>query len=172
MLRKKYIACFFSIALTAIVSTYGCNPFSPAIDDSLPKDLFGDAHTVDGFFQAFRAAYQFKDTVSYGKLLAPEFIFSYRNYDRGLDLQWGRDEEMRTTGSLFASSENLDLLWGNIIDSTGTDTVFDVTRAFSLDVTLNISDILHTDGRAVFHLTRPTKEATWQAVQWRDESNF
>lgn len=158
------------IAGTSILSS--CNPFAPAIDDTPGNNLFGDPHTIDGFFQAFRSAYQFKDTTSYGKLLAPTFTFSYHNYDRGLDLQWGRDEELLTTGSLFANSEELNLLWGTVIDSTGSDTLFDITRSFSLDVTLNSTDRLHTDGRAVFRLSRPTKDDSWQAVQWVDESNF
>ncbi|HYM19413.1 MAG TPA: hypothetical protein VEW28_00240 [Candidatus Kapabacteria bacterium] len=161
-----------ALLLAAAICSSSCNPFAPAIDDSLPQNLFGDAHTVDGFFQVFRSAYQFKDTTLYGALFDQRFIFSYHNYDRGLDLQWGRDEEMLTTGSLFSSAQELDLLWGNIIDSTGTDTVFDVTRAFSLDVKLNQDDVLHTDGRAVFHLIRPTKSDLWKAASWVDESNF
>lgn len=158
------------ISLAAIAAA--CNPFAPALDESLPQNSFGDPHTIDGYFQAFRSAYQFRDTTLYGQLLDQQFIFSYHNYDRGLDLQWGRDEEMLTTGALFNSTQALDLLWGNIIDSLGTDTVYDVTRAFSLDVTLTSSDVLHTDGRAVFHLVRAQASDPWKAVQWRDESNF
>jgi hypothetical protein len=79
---------------------------------------------------------------------------------------------MQTTGSLFVSSESLDLLWGNVLDSNGTDTVYDITRAFSLDITLNLGEILHVDGRAIFSLVRATKNDPWQAIRWRDESNF
>ncbi|HET9135542.1 MAG TPA: hypothetical protein VFO76_02805 [Candidatus Kapabacteria bacterium] len=160
-------ACIGSLMLLS-----SCNPFAPELDSSLPQNLFGDPHTIEGFFQSFRSAYQFKDTTSYGQLLSPDFVFSYHNYDRGLDLQWGRDEEMTYTGKLMNSAEQLDLLWGNVIDSTGSDTVFNVTRSFSLDVTFNPSDVLHTDGRAVFLLRRKTKDDGWQAVLWRDESNF
>ncbi len=149
-----------------------CNPFSPTLDESLPQNQYGDAKTIDGFFQAFRLSYQFKDTSVYGKLIAPNFTFSYRNFDRGLDLEWGRSEEMRTTGSLFESAQSLDLLWGNVLDSSGTDNVFDITRSFSLNVTINLGEILHVDGRAIFHLERPTKEDGWQTIRWRDESNF
>jgi hypothetical protein len=165
-------AAFLIVGAAVIAGCISCNPFSPPIDNTLSQNSFGDPHTVSGFFDAFRSAYQFKDTTFYGKLLAPNFVFSYRNYDRGLDLEWGRDEEMQTTGSLFASTESLDLLWGNVLDSSGTETVYDITRTFSLDVKLNPSDILHVDGRAVFTLNRPTKNDPWQAVRWRDESNF
>ncbi len=160
------------IILLGAAFVLSCNPFAPAIDNTLSQKSFGDPHTDSGFFDAFRYAYLFKDTTYYGKLLAPNFVFSYRNYDRGLDLEWGRDEEMQTTGSLFASSESLNLLWGDILDRNGTDTVEDITRAFSLDITLNPSDILHVDGRAIFTLVRVTKNDVWQAIRWRDESNF
>ena len=126
---KKYtsgVSLFYAIVLLT-----SCNPFSPEIDNTLSQNSFGDPHTVNGFFDAFRSAYQFRDTTFYGKLLAPNFIFSYRNYDRGLDLEWGRDEEMQTTGSLFGSAQSLDLLWGNVLDSSGTETAYDITRSFS-----------------------------------------
>ena len=157
--------------LSALAFFISCNPFSPGIDNTISQNGFS-ADSINGFFEVFRSAYQFKDTTYYGKLLAPNFIFSYRNYDRGLDLEWGRDEEMQTTGSLFASSESLDLLWGNILDSSGSDTVFDITRSFSLDITLNLGEVLHVDGRAIFNLARRTKNDPWQAIRWRDESNF
>src|SRR5579872_5296171 len=155
------------MAAGMIAGIISCNPFSPAIDSNISQTGVS-ADSVNGFFEIFREAYQFKDTTIYGKLLAPSFIFSYRNYDRGLDLEWGRDEDMQTTGLLFASSESLDLLWGDILDSSGTDTIYDVTRAFSLDVTFNPDDIEHVDGRAIFTLTRTTKNDPWQAIRWRD----
>jgi len=170
-LQKRNHAPLVAILFVGML-LFSCNPFAPAIDNTLSQKSFGDAHTDSGFFDAFRYAYLFKDTTYYGKLLAPNFTFSYRNYDRGLDLEWGRDEEMQTTGSLFASSESLNLLWGDILDRNGTDTVDDITRAFSLDITLNGSEPFHVDGRAIFTLARPTKNDVWQAVRWRDESNF
>ena len=164
-------AALFGILLLAALGV-ACNPFAPKLDESGGQALFGDPHTIEGYFQAFRYAYQFKDTTLYGSLLAPNFTFSYRNYDRGVDVEWGRDEEMRTTGSLFQSAQNFDLLWGNVLDSSGTATVFNITRSFSLDVTFNPGDITHVDGRAIFHLERPSSSAPWQAVSWRDESNL
>jgi hypothetical protein len=160
----------FAIWIVLILAA--CNPFAPAVDDSPVESPFGDPKTIDGFFTAFRSAYQFKDTLLYGKLFAPNFTFSYRNFDRGLDLEWGRDEELRTTGSLFESALALDLLWGNVLDSSGTDVVYDITRSFSLTITLNIAEVLNVDGRAIFHLERPAPTDPWQAVRWRDESNF
>jgi hypothetical protein len=163
----KYLLCIASVLL--ILS---CNPFAPEEDTSIVSNPIGDRTTIEGYFQSFRFAYQFRDSSIYGKLLAPDFTFSYRNFDRGLDMEWGRSEEMRTTSALFESAQALDLLWGNVLDSSGTDVVYDVTRAFSLNITLNLGDILHVDGRVIFHLERATKDDPWMAVRWRDESNF
>src|SRR3970282_819041 len=80
-----------------------CNPFAPALDtsDEVDFSLIGDPTTVDGVFQNIRYAYTFRDTTIYGQLLAGDYSFVYRDYDRGVDVSWGRDEEMRTTHGLF-----------------------------------------------------------------------
>jgi hypothetical protein len=160
------------LIIVASLATLSCNPFAPELDESAGQLKFGDPTTIEGYFESFRYAYQFKDTSLYSSLLEPSFIFSYKNYDRGLDLEWGRDEEVRTTAALFNSVQVLDLLWGNVIDSLGTPTTFDITRTFSLDVTLNPSEVLHVDGRAIFSLRRDTLGRPWRAVRWRDESNL
>jgi hypothetical protein len=162
----------YVLLLFSGVAILACNPFAPELDESVGQLKFGDPTTVEGYFEAFRYAYQFKDTSLYSSLLDQSFIFSYKNYDRGLDLEWGRDEEVRTTAALFNSVQSLDLLWGNVLDSLGTATSFDITRTFSLDVTLNPSEVLHVDGRAIFSLRRDTVGKPWRAVRWRDESNL
>ena len=166
----RWLATYL-LLISALFAT-SCNPFAPELDDSIGQIKFGDPTTVEGYFESFRYAYQFKDTSLYSSLLHPSFIFSYKNYDRGLDLEWGRDEEVRTTSGLFNSVQSLDLLWGNVLDSMGTATSFDITRAFSLDVTLNPSEVLHVDGRAIFSLRRDTVGKPWRAIRWRDESNL
>jgi hypothetical protein len=166
------IPAFVGVLVVSAWMAGGCNPFAPKLDETSSTVQFGDPHTVDGFFQAFKYAYEFKDTTLYGSLIAPSFIFSFRDYDLGVDVQWGRDEEMNHTASLFQNTQMLTLLWGNILDSSGTATEFDVTRSFSLDVTVNEGDIEHVDGRAIFHLERPTPSDPWKATQWQDESNL
>ncbi|MDP4198224.1 MAG: hypothetical protein Q8922_04885 [Bacteroidota bacterium] len=168
LLRNALRVTAYALLLIVI----GCNPFAPKLDETAPTVQFGDAHTIDGFFQAFKYAYEFKDTTLYGALIASDFTFSYRNYDRGVDITWGRDDEMRSTGSLFENAEAISLLWGTVLDSSGTSTAFDITRSFSLDITFNAADVEHVDGRAVFHLERPTPSDIWQAGHWQDESNL
>ena len=170
MIKRAILPCALITALLAIVSA--CNPFAPKLDESAPSGQFGDPHTIPGYFQSFKYSYEFKDTTLYGTLIAPNFTFTYTDYDRGVTVQWGRDDEMRKTAGLFENSESLTLLWGNVIDSSGTSTAFDITYTFSLDVTFNPSDIEHVDGRAVFHLERPTPSDPWKATQWVDQSTL
>jgi hypothetical protein len=157
----------FSVVTMTLLS---CNPFAPALDESATQAQFGDAHNIPGFFQAFKYAYEFRDTTTYGALIAPDFTFSYRKYDPGVvDITWGRDDEMRSTATLFENAERISLNWGDM-DSTGTQTECDVTISFSLDITFN-GDIEQVHGRAVFHLERASPSDIWRAKLWRDESN-
>ncbi len=159
-------------AILLLAALAACNPFAPKLSETPSTTQFGDPHTVDGYFQAFKYAYEFKDTTLYGTLLAPDFIYSFRDYNRGVDVQWGRDDDMRATAGLFAYAQTLSLLWGDVIDSSGTDTALNITRVFSLDVTFNPDDIEHVDGRAIFRLERATPSDPWKAGSWQDESNL
>ena len=61
------------------------NPFAPGISDIDYSFSLGDQTTIDGFFQSFAYAYSMRDTLHYGNLLADDFIFSYRNYEKEMD---------------------------------------------------------------------------------------
>ena len=153
-----------------------CNPFAPALDENLDEgsSILGDPTTVDGVFQNMKYAYTFRDTSIYGQLLTGDFNFVFRDYDRGVDVTWGRDEEMRTTGGLFRNVQRLDLVWNNI-DSLSNDsrnTLTSVTRNFNLTVTFNPSDIIRIDGYANLTLARARSQDAWHLIRWRDESNF
>ncbi len=153
----------------------GCvNPFAPGLETSngSSSSILGDQHTVDGVFKNFQYAYTFKDTLIYGQLLDPAFSFVYRDYDLGVDVSWGRDDEMRTTYGLFLNTQNLNLVWNNILSESGDSLNLDVTRNFSLTITFNASDIVQVNGYAALTLTRPNQESIWKIIQWRDESNF
>ncbi len=101
--------------------------------------------------------------------MSPDFIFTYRDYDNGVDVSWNRDEEMRITYRLFQNTENLDLVWNNInfISEDSTN----VIRSFNLTVTFNPSDVVFLDGRANLRL-RKNDNGAWQIVNWVDESNY
>lgn len=163
---------------TSIVMIYfifflsGCiNPFAPKLDEDNISDgnFLNSQKKIDGVFNNFQYAYSFKDTTIYGKLLSEDFTFSYRDYDRGIDYSWGRDDEMRVSYGLFSNSERLDLVWNNIISVTEDST--NIVRSFNLTVTFNPSDIIYVDGRVNLTL-RKNSEDDWLITRWIDESNY
>ncbi|MCL4550047.1 MAG: hypothetical protein M1495_15930 [Bacteroidetes bacterium] len=147
------------------------NPFAPKVDSNLGKGsgLISDRSTVDGVFQNFQYAYTFKDTLIYSQLLDKNFIFSYRDYDLGVDVSWGRDDEMKVTNGLFQNSQRLDLIWNNIVSITGDSTR--IVRSFNLTVTFNPTDIIYIDGRVNLTLGKDSGNK-WKIIRWVDESNF
>lgn len=157
-----------------LLTVTACNPFAPAIDEDAFNDsgLISDQTTVEGLFQNFRYAYTFKDTTIYGGLLAQDFTFTYRDYERNIDENWGRDEEMRITWHLFQSASNLNLVWNNIVGFSGDSLRSSVTRGFNLTVNFNPNDIIRVDGRVSLDLSRANVEHPWRITQWRDESNY
>jgi hypothetical protein len=165
----RYICAF-----VASLTVWGCvNPFAPRLNTSSQgSSILGDQHTTDGVFQNFKQAYSFKDTTIYGKLIASDFIFTYHDYDQGVDVFWGRDDEMRTTYGLFQNTDQLDLVWNNTISETGDSLKLDITRGFNLVVTFNPNDVVYIDGYADLTLERPTSNDIWQISEWMDESNF
>ena len=166
----------FLIMIPFIASlTAGCsNPFAPGLDTSAEESLsiLGDQRTIEGVFRNFQYAYTFKDSTIYGQLLDPNFAFVYRDYDNGIDVSWGRDEDMRTTFGLFMNAQNLDLTWNNTVSFSGDSLTANVTRSFSMNVTFNPNDIIRVNGYANFTVARPSQQSIWKIVRWRDESNF
>jgi hypothetical protein len=161
-----------SLLAAIVFLASGCiNPFAPGRDDN-PGESACDPHTLDGAFQCFRAAYTFRDTTLYGQLLDPNFVFVYRNYDLGIDITWGRDDEMRTSYGLFQNTQKIDLIWNNIISKNEDSSQVNVVRGFNLTIIFNPNDIERVDGYANLTFTRSRISDPWRIVRWRDESNF
>lgn len=156
--------------LLAIAVAACDNPFAPALDNNnlSSQNLISNRSSVDGIFQNLQYAYTFKDSTIYGQLLSNEFLFTYRDYDRGVDISWGRDEEMRVTNGLFQNSQRLDLIWNNIIFMTSDST--NIIRGFNLTITFNPTDIIFVEGRVNLYLKKDNNNK-WQISQWIDESN-
>ena len=156
----------------------GCvNPFAPALDDSPNTDQhqLDDLHTVDGVLQTVRKSYAYRDTTIYGKVLASDFVFVYRDYDNGADVFCGLDEEIRSTYGLFENAQRLDLVWNNTTSVDGDTTQSlraTVVKGFNLTVTFNPSDVVRITGYANLTLQRSAPDAIWLITQWRDESNY
>lgn len=163
------------LGLLSFLLLTGCkNPFAPALDTSTGDNgsVLSDLKNVDGVFQNFQYAYVFKDTSIYGKLIAGDFLFTYRDYDQGIDVSWGRDEEMKTTYGLFQNSQRLDLIWNNEVLNTQDSLNATIVRAFNLTITFNPTDIVRVNGRVNLSLRKDPISETWAIVRWIDESNF
>lgn len=159
----------------AIILLAGCkNPFAPSFDEAANEggSTISDQKTIEGVFQNFQYAYTFRDTTIYGKVISDNFIFTYRDYDLGFDVSWGREEEMKTTYGLFENSQRLDLIWNNIILSSVDTLSANIVRSFNLTITFNPTDVIRIDGRVNMALARKNEESKWQITRWIDESNF
>ena len=156
----------------------GCdNPFAPNLDYNHSSTTTGiaDLKYVDGIFTNLAYAYTFKDTMIYGQMLHQDFTFTYRDYDLGYDVSWGRQEEMRITENMFQNSEQLSLVWNKIISVTVDSVTKDSTqiiRGFNLSVIFNPSDVVRIDGRVNLTLQKDTASGKWSILKWNDESNF
>ena len=158
------------LVMSGGVMQSGClNPFSPGLDTS-PAESSCNPVSVEGVFRCFQTAYTFRDTTDYGRLLAADFVFIYRDYDLGIDVTWGRSEEIRATYGLFQNAQKLDLIWNNITSIAPDST--NVIRGFNLAITFNASDVLIISGYANLTLTRTAPGSPWKLTRWRDESNF
>ena len=123
-------------------------------------------------FQNFQYSYTFRDTLIYGELLSEQFIFTFRDYDQGFDVSWGRDEEMIATNGLFQNAQRLDLIWNNIVLITQDSATANVVRSFNLTITFNPTDVVRVDGRVNLSLRKDIASEKWQITRWIDESNF
>ncbi|MEG8947053.1 hypothetical protein [Rosettibacter firmus] len=157
--------------MLAILLSSCINPFAPKIDEELSssQSLISDLSNVEGVFKNFQYAYTFKDTLIYSQLLDKDFTFTYRDYNIGADVSWGRDEEMRVTYGLFQNTQRLDLVWNNVIMISGDST--HVVRSFNLTITFNPTDIVYIDGKVNLELKKDINNK-WKIVHWIDESNF
>ncbi|MBR3091364.1 MAG: hypothetical protein IKH10_05180 [Bacteroidetes bacterium] len=142
------------------------------IYDDTENSLLGDQKTIDGFFKNFQYSYNFKDTITYSNLLNDDFIFTYRNYDAGIDASWSRQEDIYSTYRLFMAAQNLDLIWNEILSQSGDSLQLYITRSFNLSITFSPSDIVRIYGKANFFLTRNDTNSIWKLSLWKDDSAY
>ena len=155
-----------------IVNLSCLNPFAPKLETELAGQSCNDLRVIDNVLCTFQNAYTFRDTTLYGSLLSPGFTFSYTDYDRSVEVTWGRADDMRATFGLFQSVQSLALVWNNEISSSGGDTLRTVVQGFNLTVTFDPSDVVRVDGYANLTFVRQSVSDTWKILRWQDESNF
>lgn len=168
---KSNGAVWVAVMLSALTLAGCLNPFAPGLDTS-PGESSCDQHSIDGIFRCFQSSYTFRDTTLYGQLLDPNFVFVYRDYELGIDVSWGREEDMRTTYGLFQNAQKLDLIWNNVISSASDSNSVTVVRGFTLTLVFNPSDIEDIYGLASLTFERAQVTDPWKIVRWRDESQY
>jgi hypothetical protein len=159
------------LLLTIILCS--CNPFAPSqYEGDQDALVIGDQTKVEGVFQNWRYSYIFADTSVYSNLLDENFSFVYRNYDLGIDNSWGREVDLRTTRTLFDSTESIDLIWNEIVYEIGDSLSKNILRSFNLQLVFGSEDITRINGRANIQLIRKEVDDDWKIEVWRDESNY
>lgn len=166
---------FFLVLIFLLLVYSGCNtnPFAPKFDESSESaTTISDLKTVEGVFQNLQYSYTFKDTLIYGEFISEDFVFTYRDYEKGFDVSWGRDDEMRATYGLFQNAQRIELIWNNIVLSTVDSVNANVIRGFNLTITYNPTSVDRADGRVNLSLKKNPSTEKWQIISWIDESNF
>jgi hypothetical protein len=130
--------------------------------------------TVEGVFQNWRYSYILRDTLVYGRLLHPDFTFSYTDFEDDVPVEriLIRQEDMIVTSRLFTNTDNIDLIWNDIVLDFGDSVQRTVSRGFNLQVYFQQNNIERVQGRATVSLVRPNTLEPWQILQWIDESNI
>ncbi len=171
-MKKNF--CYIFILAFCVILNSGCNPFAPKFDESLgdQSSTISDLKTIDGVFQNLQYSYTFKDTLIYGELIAQDFVFTFRDYESGFDVSWGRDDEMKATSGIFLNTQRLELIWNNIVLSSSDSLNATIIRGFNLTITYNPTNIERADGRVNLTLRKNQSTSKWQIVGWLDESNF
>jgi len=170
-LKINILIIIFFFILIFIAS--GCfNPFAPKLDTTTNNEnILSDQKTVEGLFQNFKYAYIFKDTTIYGQLLTDDFIFTYFDYELSVEVSWDRPTDMKTTNGLFLNTQDLNLVWNNIVYQDGDSLYTNVKRSFNLTITFNPNDIINFYGFVDMALSRATINDKWRIKKWKDLTN-
>lgn len=102
-------------------------------------------------------------------MLDKDFIFSYHDYDQGVDKSWARNEEMIITYVLFQNVQRLDLIWNDFVSVSGDSTR--IRRSFNLTVTFDPMYTEFADGKVNLELIK-SSDQRWKILRWYDESNY
>jgi hypothetical protein len=78
---------------------------------------------------------------------------------------------MRTTNGLFENTQDLKLIWNNIVYEKGDSLLVDVRRAFNLTITFNPNDVINFYGFVDMTLFRNSAGDKWKIRQWKDLTN-
>lgn len=172
----RYRFVWYSLMVIVLTGLLSCkkNIFKPKVikDDNSLLSALGNRKSVDGVFLWFKNAYEFRDSTLYGKLLHPNFRFTYYDFANNTQISWDRGEEMRIQHRLFQNVKNISLTWNNYLQVDTTATNGEVIRSFNLLLEIDAYTSYRGTGRVIFTLTRNQPEEEWMLLRWFDDSDF
>ncbi|MFQ5627764.1 MAG: hypothetical protein ACE5I1_03310 [bacterium] len=169
-LRISFVLLLFLFMFASCI-----NPFAPKLEETSTQDNFITSQsTPEELFQNFSYAYAFRDSVLYADILDSAFTFEYFDPnvgESGAFESWGKDIEIRTTGSLFRTFDARELIWlGIIYENRVSDTEEIIYRNFRLSlVSSGLNFTLQGFGIFTF---RKGNDGKWRILRWVDESNL
>jgi hypothetical protein len=153
-----------------------CNPFAPRLEEIvLDRDkVLGNPKTIKGFFEWFKNSYELRDTLLFGQMLAPDFRFTFIDFNNNVENYWDREVEMRSAYSMFRQVKSTSLQWNNYVyaDTLISDTAASVERYFNLIIVQDDQTIFRGTGSARLHLIRKNSNESWRIRSWFDKSDF
>lgn len=154
----------------------GClNPFAPRLSDALDASdmIITPQGSPDDVLQNFKVAYTYKDSLLYSDLLDTAFVFVYFDPNEGTSgrfVTWGRETDLKTTGTLFRHFTVIDLVWNATLYGWHDSQSGEMSRGFSLTLVGDDSDYTVT-GKAVFSFEK-CRDGKWRITRWKDESDL
>lgn len=154
----------------------GClNPFAPELGDP-SQSIWTKQQTIGELLENFKNAYNFQDSLRYAATLATNFIFYYYDVENEREDQWGRDTDLKATGGLFRSFDQVRLIWYAIPPAIAEFSAVDSSLEF--DVSFNL--FLYGSGGASsyelygFARFKVRKDAgdSFRILSWKDNTVF
>jgi len=162
--------------LIVSTGTQGCfNPFAPKLEELMSGSdmVVTNQQSPEEVLQNFAVAYAFKDSLLYSDIIDTAFVFVYFDPESGTSgryVSWGREVDLKTTGSLFRYFHAVDLVWSSTLFELVGDSAGTVGRGFSLTL-VGEKEYYEISGRSVFSF-RKCADGRWRIVQWKDESDL
>lgn len=165
----------YKLIITIIILFIGCtNPFAPTLvnENLLSSSFLTDLKSPQEVLTNFRYAYIFKDSLIYSEIIDSSFTFFSTNYSTTppTPINWGRDDDLRTTAKMFRHFRDINLTWGDTISSNIDSAKADLKLIFTLTFD-DGSEIPTLKGEAFFNFEKK-KTGKWQIVRWEDLSSF
>lgn len=172
----SYQLMLAGIFTSLILVCVSCNPFAPGIDPNLSdrNTVLGDRRSIKGMFDYFRNTYELRDSLLYGRMITPDFRFTFFDFTNNNLVYWDRDQEMQATYKMFRSVKSVSLIWNNYVttDTTFSDTLAQAQRYFNLTIVQDDQNIFRGTGSAQLTFYRKSRDQEWRIKAWYDRSDF